>query len=165
MFIEINNQKCTGCGACVKACPNGAIALQDGLAVIARDRCTGCGRCIDACQFGAIREAAPANAGINRGGVNVFYGHGRGPGAGQGRGMGLSRGPGFRGASPAWSNVGRGRGGQPRPRSYGGYAAPRYPAPVREDGLGYLREQADVMKGQLDDIKRRIRDLEKEKKD
>jgi hypothetical protein len=37
--------------------------------------------------------------------------------------------------------------------------------PAREDELGYLREQAGVMKGHLDDIERRISELEKENKD
>jgi hypothetical protein len=47
-------------------------------------------------------------------------------------GFGYGRGFGFRGSSPPWPYVGRGRGGLPRCGYYGAYAAPPYapgPAP------------------------------------
>jgi pyruvate formate lyase activating enzyme len=40
---------CVGCGACVTACPKGAIALRGGVAWTDRDGCAGCGRCVAAC--------------------------------------------------------------------------------------------------------------------
>lgn len=47
-------QKCIGCGACVKACPNGAHALSAGVHILDRDRCTHCGACVEACYPQAL---------------------------------------------------------------------------------------------------------------
>lgn len=81
---------------------------------------------------------------------------------------------GFRGSSPPWPYIGRGKGGLPRcwhPGLREGvtpYAtpqtAPYWPAPTREDELGVLKEQADIMKQQLASIEGRIQVLEKEGK-
>jgi electron transfer flavoprotein alpha subunit len=54
MSIEIIQEKCVGCMLCVKACPFGAISVENKLAVIDFDRCTLCGACLDACKFDAI---------------------------------------------------------------------------------------------------------------
>jgi electron transport complex protein RnfB len=40
---------CVGLGNCVKACPFGAIVVQDGLAKVIQSKCTGCGKCVAAC--------------------------------------------------------------------------------------------------------------------
>ncbi len=45
---------CTGCGICVDACPDRAIAMADGTAVIDADKCLGCGACARVCQRSAI---------------------------------------------------------------------------------------------------------------
>lgn len=84
---------------------------------------------------------------------------------------GYGQGFGFRGASPPWPYVGRGRGGLPRcgyPGLWGAttpYARPRavpyWPAPAGDEGLGFLRDQADMMKRQLEEIENRIQELEK----
>jgi Fe-S-cluster-containing hydrogenase component 2 len=62
-IIEIDTEKCNGCGTCAKACHEGAIAMVDGKAKLMRDDyCDGLGDCLPACPTGAItfveREAA-----------------------------------------------------------------------------------------------------------
>jgi len=91
---------------------------------------------------------------------------------------------GFRGASPPWPYVGIGRGGLPRcgyflsgagappswsyqPPLYGQEpASPGYtpfsPQMGREEELGYLRDQAEAIKSQLEQVDSRMRDLEAE---
>lgn len=61
--IEINEEKCNGCGICVKACHEGAIGLVNGKAKLMRDDyCDGLGDCLPNCPTNAIsfieREAA-----------------------------------------------------------------------------------------------------------
>ncbi|QOX65658.1 4Fe-4S dicluster domain-containing protein [Anoxybacterium hadale] len=62
-IINIEKEKCNGCGLCVSACHEGAIAMIDGKAELIRDDyCDGLGNCLPACPTGAItfveREAA-----------------------------------------------------------------------------------------------------------
>lgn len=62
-IIEIDKEKCNGCGACADACHEGAIGMVDGKAELLRDDyCDGLGDCLPACPTGAIsfveREAA-----------------------------------------------------------------------------------------------------------
>lgn len=62
-IIEIDQEKCNGCGACAAACHEGAIGMVDGKARLLRDDyCDGLGDCLPACPTGAItfveREAA-----------------------------------------------------------------------------------------------------------
>ena len=62
-IIEIDEEKCNGCGACAKACHEGAIAMVNGKAKLMRDDyCDGLGDCLPGCPVGAIsfveREAA-----------------------------------------------------------------------------------------------------------
>ena len=55
-IIEIDREKCNGCGACVRACHEGAIALIDGKAQLMRDDyCDGMGDCLPNCPADAIR--------------------------------------------------------------------------------------------------------------
>ena len=95
---------------------------------------------------------------------------------------------GFRGSSPPWPYVGRGRGGLPRCFYPGAFVAPPYtvgsvpypffggvpmgtapgaptatpfaPQVTREEELGFLKSQAEAIKGQLEQIESRVRELE-----
>ena len=110
----------------------------------------------------------------------MYYarGYGRGFGAGRGGGMGF----GFRGYSPSWPYVGIGRGGLPRCRAYGGYDwpagayMPPYPPGPKafgrgpygasyspEDEIRFLKDQAGMIRQELEAIDARMKELEKEK--
>ncbi len=61
--IQIDEDKCNGCGACANACHEGAIGMVNGKAKLLRDDyCDGLGDCLPSCPTGAItfveREAA-----------------------------------------------------------------------------------------------------------
>jgi len=97
----------------------------------------------------------------NQGGADMTYGYGFG----------------FRGTSPPWPYVGRGRGGLPRcwypravpapsyaPAVYGGYPAwgpgtytPHMP---QEQEMDSLKEESNALRRQLEEIEARIKELE-----
>lgn len=72
-LAEVDADKCTACGACVKACPKGIIELRKKwpknraiyVSCVSKDKgavtmkackagCIGCGKCFKVCEFGAI---------------------------------------------------------------------------------------------------------------
>ena len=63
-IIHIDRDKCNGCGACARACHEGAIDIIDGKAVLVREHfCDGLGDCLPACPTDAItfeEREAPA---------------------------------------------------------------------------------------------------------
>ncbi|MCH3963166.1 MAG: 4Fe-4S dicluster domain-containing protein [Clostridium sp.] len=63
-IVNINKEKCNGCGLCVNACHEGAIKIVDGKAELISDEyCDGLGDCLPECPTGAIniveRESKP----------------------------------------------------------------------------------------------------------
>ncbi|MBQ3078329.1 MAG: 4Fe-4S binding protein, partial [Clostridia bacterium] len=65
--IQIDEEKCVGCGMCAGTCKEGAIDIVNGKAKLVReDHCDGLGNCLPACPVGAISfvekevPAAPA---------------------------------------------------------------------------------------------------------
>jgi NAD-dependent dihydropyrimidine dehydrogenase PreA subunit len=63
-IIQIDQEKCTGCGLCVTGCPEGALQVIDGKARLVGDLlCDGLGACLTTCPEDAIsveeREAEP----------------------------------------------------------------------------------------------------------
>jgi Pyruvate/2-oxoacid:ferredoxin oxidoreductase delta subunit len=51
---QIDDNKCIGCGTCVKMCPMETICLDDSIANINHKKCIGCGVCAHHCPEGAI---------------------------------------------------------------------------------------------------------------
>ena len=183
-MVNIDTKKCNGCGACAVVCSRKAIELAEGKAVINYSLCKECGKCLEVCGAGAIYKAEKdpqfttekkevGGMPLGRGRVSLGRGRGTGQGFGVGQGMGL----GFRGASPPWPYVGRGRGGLPRcwhPGTAGAaFGAPYYagapaagdmphtPQMSREQKLGFLKQEASAIKAHLDEIDARIKELEK----
>jgi Pyruvate/2-oxoacid:ferredoxin oxidoreductase delta subunit len=55
-IIEIDEEKCDGCGQCALACAEGALRIVDGKAKVVSDVfCDGLGACIGECPQGALR--------------------------------------------------------------------------------------------------------------
>ena len=72
--IEVQAEPCIGCGLCEQECPNDAITVQGGVAVIDYDKCTSCGLCQDVCPVNAI--AGTRNGQDYYFGIRAFYGEG-----------------------------------------------------------------------------------------
>lgn len=54
----IDQELCTGCGLCVRVCPDETIGLVDERAEVIGDQCFQCGHCLAVCPVGAISVAA-----------------------------------------------------------------------------------------------------------
>ena len=58
LVYRINPDACTGCGACARACVQGAIVGEKRRPHrILPDRCIRCGACLETCRFGAVEVA------------------------------------------------------------------------------------------------------------
>ncbi len=132
------------------------------------------------CHIGTAGGKTENKIYVRKGGDKMPNGFGRGFGFGRGMGFG------FRGSSPPWPYIGRGRGGLPRcgyffagaavppfwpyvqipPPYYAAQSAPGYPpfaAPMsKEEELNYLKSEAEAIKEELEAIEARVRELESE---
>ena len=84
-MVRINEEKCIGCGYCVRDCPVGAMSLSRKKAVVDEALCTECRACIRVCEQGAIEassqsqpgavrcEACPVNCMINPGKLGACH--------------------------------------------------------------------------------------------
>ena len=74
-MLQIDKDKCIGCGVCEANCAFGAITVVDGVAEV-NEKCTLCGSCVDNCEVEAlsiIREQAVDQAGLAEwNGVMIF---------------------------------------------------------------------------------------------
>jgi Fe-S-cluster-containing hydrogenase component 2 len=55
MAVQIDGEKCTGCGLCVDACPVEAISLENDKAKVDAEKCVDCGQCVEECPNEAIK--------------------------------------------------------------------------------------------------------------
>ncbi len=53
--INIDREKCTGCGLCVRDCPNAHLYLEDKTAKAAETGCIECGHCFAICPMNAVK--------------------------------------------------------------------------------------------------------------
>jgi len=68
-IIQIDGEKCNGCGVCIPGCEEGALQIIDGKARLISDlSCDGLGACIGHCPEGAIeiieRDAEPERVAV-----------------------------------------------------------------------------------------------------
>ena len=53
--VEVDSEKCVGCGECVEICPVDVFDLQDEKSVpVNEEECLGCESCVEVCEEEAI---------------------------------------------------------------------------------------------------------------
>ena len=54
--LELDQQKCTGCGMCLMVCPHAVLGMNNGHAKIEnRDACMECGACAQNCPVDSVQ--------------------------------------------------------------------------------------------------------------
>lgn len=62
--LVVRDNRCIGCGACLDACPNGAVSMDGDLIVTDRSLCMACGACADGC-YAEARELVGQEMTVN----------------------------------------------------------------------------------------------------
>ncbi len=71
--LQLDENKCNGCGTCLEVCPHAVFKMNSSHAVIQnRDACMECGACSRNCPFGAI--SVEANVGCAAAVINSLLG-------------------------------------------------------------------------------------------
>ena len=65
-FVRFQEERCTGCAACLRVCPTKAIRIRQQKSIRIVNQCIGCGACIRACSAGAVSAATIGFEGIGR---------------------------------------------------------------------------------------------------
>lgn len=144
-IVEIDEEKCDGCGLCIPNCHEGAIQIIDGKARLVKDSlCDGMGNCLGKCPVDAIRliqreadEFDEAEVVASGGSLEPLGGHGS-------PGLPAMRLPGFAGLAP---HAGHG-GGCPGSRMIDRSASLKVPSPqsgseappLQGSGISELRQ-------------------------
>jgi ferredoxin len=63
-FVRFQEERCTGCAACMRLCPTKAIRIRHQKSIRIVDQCIGCGACIRTCPAGAVSAATIGIDGI-----------------------------------------------------------------------------------------------------
>jgi len=54
-LVQVDRDKCEGCGECADTCPSSVLEMVDGKAeVTSPDECLGCESCVSVCPSGAV---------------------------------------------------------------------------------------------------------------
>lgn len=53
-MVEIDYERCVGCGRCANVCPTGAISVTLKMPTVNPLACSACGQCVEVCRTGAI---------------------------------------------------------------------------------------------------------------
>jgi 2-oxoglutarate ferredoxin oxidoreductase subunit delta len=53
-MVEIETEKCKGCGLCIEVCPTHALFNQKGVTLYDAGKCDGCGKCEGMCIAAAL---------------------------------------------------------------------------------------------------------------
>ncbi|MDH7499169.1 MAG: mercury methylation ferredoxin HgcB [candidate division NC10 bacterium] len=57
--LELDQEKCSGCGMCLLVCPHAVLSMSNGTAeIVNRDACMECGACARNCPAGALSVQA-----------------------------------------------------------------------------------------------------------
>jgi len=71
--LDLDQDKCTGCGLCLLVCPQEVLSMNGGkAAVVQRDRCMECSACATNCPAGAV--TVEPGVGCAAAVINSFFG-------------------------------------------------------------------------------------------